>query len=82
MREPEAMEVDTDDGILREKWQLIPSFLKTKGIFNQHVASFDHFIDVELKNIVKANNRVGSDANKDFYLKYVALYPHLPSTAL
>lgn len=54
---------------LEEKWQLIPSFLQSRGLVNQHIASFDYFIDTEIKNILKANNRVTSDGNPNFYLK-------------
>uniref|UniRef100_A0A914LXR7 DNA-directed RNA polymerase n=1 Tax=Meloidogyne incognita TaxID=6306 RepID=A0A914LXR7_MELIC len=59
----------TSHKILSDKAALIPSFLKTKGLFNQHIASFNYFVDVEIKNIVKANDKITSDANPVFYLK-------------
>jgi DNA-directed RNA polymerase III subunit RPC2 len=58
-----------DEHVLEEKWSIIPSFLKKKGLYNQHIASFNYFVDVEIKNIVHANNKVTSDANPVFYLK-------------
>lgn len=57
------------DAHLQEKWSLIPFFLKTKGIFNQHIASFNYFVDIEIRSIIQANNKVLSDANPYFYLK-------------
>lgn len=63
--------VRTSESILQEKWELIPSFLRTKGLFNQHLASFNYFVDTEIRQILQANNRVNSDANPCFYLKYL-----------
>jgi DNA-directed RNA polymerase III subunit RPC2 len=45
----------------RDKWNLLPAFLKTKGLVKQHVDSYNHFVDVELKKIIKANRFVRSD---------------------
>lgn len=60
--------IDRDE--IADKAAIIPSFLKTRGLFNQHIASFNYFVDVEIKNIVRANNKITSDANPVFYLKY------------
>lgn len=57
--------------VLQEKWSLIPSFLKTKGIFNQHIASFNYFVDIDIRNIIQANNKVFSDTYTEFYLKFL-----------
>lgn len=65
--------------ILKDKSVLVPSFLKTKGLFNQHIASFNYFVDVEIRNIVKANNKIISDANSIFYLKYHDISVGTPS---
>lgn len=53
-----------------DKWTLLPMFLKVKGLVKQHIDSFNYFIDVDLKKIVKANERVLSDADPQFFLKY------------
>jgi DNA-directed RNA polymerase III subunit RPC2 len=53
-----------------DKWTLLPMFLKVKGLVKQHIDSFNYFIGVELKKIVKANERVLSDADPQFFLKY------------
>jgi DNA-directed RNA polymerase III subunit RPC2 len=73
-----------NNSTLQDKSALIPSFLKDKGLFNQviliiilrllrifvqHIASFNYFIDIEIHNIVLANNKITSDANPGFYLK-------------
>lgn len=55
--------------ILQDKWLLVPAFLKGKGLVRQHIDSFNHFINVEIKKIVKANEKVISDADPLFYLK-------------
>ncbi|KAI1729131.1 RNA polymerase rpb2, domain 6 domain-containing protein [Ditylenchus destructor] len=70
----------SSDSVLQEKWSLIPSFLMTKGLFNQHVASFNYFVDTEIRQILQANNRVTSDANPYFYLKYNDISVGMPST--
>nr|CAD2162173.1 unnamed protein product [Meloidogyne enterolobii] len=70
----------TSHKILSDKAALIPSFLKTKGLFNQHIASFNYFVDVEIKNIVKANDKITSDANPVFYLKYNDINVGMPSS--
>ena len=55
-----------------EKWKLIPAFLKVRGLVKQHIDSFNFFINVEIKNIVKArtNYLIKSDSDPNFFLKY------------
>ena len=36
-----------------EKWKLIPAFLKVRGLVKQHIDSYNYFINVDIKNIVK-----------------------------
>ncbi|SCU89445.1 LAFA_0E18096g1_1 [Lachancea sp. 'fantastica'] len=54
-----------------DKWNLLPAFLKVKGLVKQHLDSFNYFVDVDLKKIIKANELVLSDVDPEFYLKYV-----------
>ncbi|EDU46320.1 DNA-directed RNA polymerase III subunit RPC2 [Pyrenophora tritici-repentis Pt-1C-BFP] len=54
----------------RDKWNLLPAFLKTKGLVKQHVDSYNHFVDVELKKIIKVNRFVRSDFDPKFLLEY------------
>ncbi|CAO1395823.1 unnamed protein product [Diamesa hyperborea] len=56
---------------LEEKWTLVPAFLQIKGLVKQHIDSFNYFINEDIKKIVKANDKVLSDADPCFYLKYL-----------
>ncbi|GLH02785.1 DNA-directed RNA polymerase I subunit RPA2 [Gryllus bimaculatus] len=56
---------------LEEKWKLVPAFLKTKGLVKQHIDSYNYFINVEIKSIVEANDKVLSDADPIFCLRYL-----------
>ncbi|CED85369.1 beta and beta-prime subunits of dna dependent rna-polymerase [Phaffia rhodozyma] len=59
---------------VEDKWLLLPAFLKVKGLVKQHLESFDHvrssFVEVEIKEILKANNKVTSDIDPRFWLRY------------
>jgi DNA-directed RNA polymerase III subunit RPC2 len=54
---------------LQEKWRLVPAFLTVKGLVKQHIDSFNYFVNVEIRKIVKANEKVCSDADPLFYVK-------------
>lgn len=54
-----------------DKWQLLPAFLKVKGLVKQHLDSFNYFVDVDLRKIIRANELVLSDVDPEFYLKYL-----------
>lgn len=54
-----------------DKWNLLPAFLKIKGLVKQHLDSFNYFVDTDLKKILKANSLVLSDVDPDFYVKYL-----------
>lgn len=55
---------------IEDKWQLLPAFLQVKGLVKQHIDSFNFFIEKDLKSIVKANDRVTSDIDPNFFLRY------------
>ncbi|XP_050307639.1 DNA-directed RNA polymerase III subunit RPC2 [Anthonomus grandis grandis] len=63
---------------IEEKWKLVPAFLKVKGLVKQHIDSFNYFINVEIKKIVEANNRVTCDADPLFYIKYTNVHVGTP----
>ncbi|MCJ1374940.1 DNA-directed RNA polymerase III core subunit ret1 [Loxospora ochrophaea] len=63
----------------KDKWNLLPAFLKVKGLVKQHIDSFNFFVEVELKKIVKANQKVLSDVDPDFYIRYENIYVGKPS---
>ncbi|KAK8220706.1 DNA-directed rna polymerase-like protein III subunit [Phyllosticta capitalensis] len=53
-----------------DKWNLLPAFLKVKGLVKQHIDSFDYFVDVQLKEILRANQYVYSDVDDKFFWRY------------
>ncbi|KIY47676.1 beta and beta-prime subunits of DNA dependent RNA-polymerase [Fistulina hepatica ATCC 64428] len=55
---------------IEDKWLLLPAFLKVKGLVKQHIDSFNYFVDVDIKNIVKANQKITSDVDPRFWVKY------------
>ncbi|GFG30397.1 hypothetical protein Cfor_05850 [Coptotermes formosanus] len=56
---------------IEEKWKLVSEFLKVKGLVKQHIDSFNYLINVEIKKIVRTNEKVTSDADPLFYVKYL-----------
>ncbi|KAG2173536.1 hypothetical protein INT44_007127 [Umbelopsis vinacea] len=63
---------------IKDKWKLLPAFLKVKGLVKQHIDSFNYFVNIDLKKIVKANQRVTSDVDPHFFLKYCDIYVGIP----
>ena len=49
--------LDAPIGSLREKWRVLPHFLKLRGLMKQHIDSFDHFVNVEMRQIVQVSLR-------------------------
>ncbi|KAG8953380.1 DNA-directed RNA polymerase III core subunit ret1 [Tulasnella sp. 408] len=64
---------------VEDKWLLLPAFLKVKGLVKQHIDSFNYFVDVDLKNILAANNMITSDVEPRFWLRYTNIYVQHPS---
>lgn len=54
---------------VEDKFQLLPAFLKVRGLVKQHIDSFNYLINFELKKIVKANEKVTCDTDPNFFLK-------------
>ncbi|KAG5638940.1 DNA-directed RNA polymerase III subunit [Sphagnurus paluster] len=63
---------------VEDKWLLLPAFLKVKGLVKQHIDSFNYFVEQDIKNIVKANNKVTSDVDPRFWLKYTDINVGFP----
>ncbi|KAJ7682894.1 hypothetical protein B0H17DRAFT_1075295 [Mycena rosella] len=63
---------------VEDKWLLLPAFLKVKGLVKQHIDSFNYFVETDIKNIVKANNKVTSDVDPRFWLKYTDINVGFP----
>ena len=55
---------------LQQKGQLIPHYVKSKGIVRQHIDSYNYFIHHDIKNILLANNKITCDVDENFYLRY------------
>ncbi|ULT99696.1 hypothetical protein L3Y34_000764 [Caenorhabditis briggsae] len=65
---------------LKDKWLLVPAFLKVRGLVKQHLVSFDHFVNVEIRNIMLSNQKITSDANPNFHLTYLDIRVGKPSS--
>lgn len=63
---------------LRNKHTLVPAFLAAKGLVKLHIDSYNHFIETEIKNIVRANNRV-SVPEANWWLEYNDVYVRPPT---
>eukprot|EP01117_Protostelium_nocturnum_P001009 TRINITY_DN1132_c0_g1_i1.p1 TRINITY_DN1132_c0_g1~~TRINITY_DN1132_c0_g1_i1.p1 ORF type:complete len:1143 (-),score=194.84 TRINITY_DN1132_c0_g1_i1:102-3530(-) len=59
---------------VEEKWKLLPAFLKVRGLVKQHIDSFNYFINIEIKKLMKANEKVTSEVDPNFYLKYTSIW--------
>ena len=61
---------------LQDKYELLPAFLRVRGLVRQHIDSFNYFIQHEIRKIVKAkaNVKVTCDSDPNFYLKYLNIY--------
>jgi DNA-directed RNA polymerase III subunit RPC2 len=66
---------------VEEKWKLLPHFLRLRGLMRQHIDSFNHFINVDIKQIVAArsNQEVTSEADPKFFLRYTDIYVGEPN---
>lgn len=54
---------------LEDKFQMLPAFLKVRGLVKQHLDSFNYLINHEIRKIVAANEKVTCDTDPNFYLK-------------
>lgn len=52
--------------------------MQIKGLVKQHIDSFNYFINVEIKKIVQANEKVFCDSDPLFYIKYLNAYVGTP----
>ncbi|KAK6011008.1 DNA-directed RNA polymerase, beta subunit, partial [Ostertagia ostertagi] len=53
---------------------------EVRGLVKQHIVSFDYFVNEEIKTIMLANQKITSDANPNFYLKYLDIRVGKPSS--
>ncbi|KAL7157925.1 hypothetical protein ABFS83_02G108600 [Erythranthe nasuta] len=71
------MREDDDPALLQQngmnpvdKFQLIPEFLKVRGLVKQHLNSFNYFVRTKIKKIVQANDLIASTKDPSIYLRY------------
>ncbi|KAF9596989.1 hypothetical protein IFM89_014703 [Coptis chinensis] len=65
-----------------DKFQLLPEFLKVRGLVKQHLDSFNYFIETGIKKVVHANNIITSIVDPGLYLKYTDVRIGDPSIKL
>ncbi|KAG5947770.1 DNA-directed RNA polymerase III subunit [Claviceps monticola] len=53
-----------------DKFELLPAFLKVKGLVKQHIDSYNFFVEQEIKDIVRANRTIRSDVDSNFWLDF------------
>ncbi|KAL5799487.1 hypothetical protein ACOSQ4_032371 [Xanthoceras sorbifolium] len=51
-----------------DKFQLLPEFLKVRGLVKQHLDSFNYFVNTGIKKIVRANDRLVSTVDPSIYI--------------
>ena len=72
---------DAPIGALKDKWRLVPHFLKLRSLMRQHIDSFDYFVEKEMKQIVQSpsNCEIRSEHDPNFYLRYTDCWVGVPS---
>ena len=72
---------DAPVGSLKDKWRLMPYFLRLRSLLTQHIDSFDHFIEHEMQQIVQSPSarEIRSEHDPKFYLRYEACWVGEPS---
>lgn len=53
-----------------DKFQLVPEFLKVRGLVKQHLDSFNFFVRTQIKRIIQANNLITASKDPSIYLRY------------
>lgn len=72
---------DAPIGSVKEKWRLLPHFLRLRSLLRQHIDSFDHFVETEMQQIVQSPSarEIRSEHDPKFYLRYEACWVGEPS---
>ncbi|PPD95028.1 hypothetical protein GOBAR_DD07978 [Gossypium barbadense] len=53
-----------------DKFQILPEFLKVRGLVKQHLDSFNYFVNTGIKKVVSANDRIVSHIDPSIYLRF------------
>lgn len=73
------LELATPVRDLSSKWTLIPLYLRAQPLIRHHIASFNYFVDKEIRQIVRWNGYVTSEASSQWFLKYLDVRVGTPS---
>ncbi|XP_058188586.1 DNA-directed RNA polymerase III subunit 2 [Rhododendron vialii] len=65
-----------------DKFQLLPEFLKVRGLVKQHLDSFNYFVRTQIRKIVRANDLITSKVDPTIYLRYKEVWIGKPSTSI
>jgi DNA-directed RNA polymerase III subunit RPC2 len=65
-----------------DKWNLLPAFLKVKGLIKQHIDSFNYFLQVEIHKIVVANQNIVAGADRSYWIRYLEIRVGTPEYKL
>ncbi|ONK81475.1 uncharacterized protein A4U43_C01F29520 [Asparagus officinalis] len=62
-----------------DKFDLLPAFLKVRGLVKEHIDSFNYFIDHGIHKIVEANKRLVCVHDPTLFLEYKRIYVGNPT---
>ncbi|RDX90000.1 DNA-directed RNA polymerase III subunit 2, partial [Mucuna pruriens] len=62
-----------------DKFQLLPEFLKVRGLVKQHLDSFNYFVRTGIRKIVRANNLMVASRYPHIYLRFLNVRIGKPS---
>ncbi|KAK3187779.1 hypothetical protein Dsin_027340 [Dipteronia sinensis] len=62
-----------------DKYQLLPEFLKVRGLVKQHLDSFNYFVNTDIKKIVLANDHLVSAIDPRIYIRFKKVWICRPS---
>lgn len=59
MEEQEEEEEDGHGHVqgVKQKWKLLPHFLKLRGLMRQHIDSYDYFVNVDISKVSGVRER-------------------------
>jgi len=52
--------------------------LRLRGLVKAHIDSFNHFLNVDLKEIIRANSLILSDVDPNFYMRFTDITVGMP----
>ncbi|KAJ8421826.1 hypothetical protein Cgig2_031344 [Carnegiea gigantea] len=65
-----------------DKFKLIPEFLKVRGLVKEHLDSYNYFVNVGMKKIVRVNSEIRSLIDPEIYLRFKDVRIGEPSIVL